>query len=239
VAPALLPALVGVSRQAWVASDSWSPATQARVVNVADKVLVTLGGWWDNQAGTNSASALPSDSGGTFTAAVNPTTTAGQDPVRVQVAYQAAAVATHTVTPPAVGADGDGHLALVELPGVSTASPLRTTGRTRSYHAFVGVGDPNNVESIAVTTSGGTTPSIGDVALLVVVTDNENAATQAWSVPSGWTALDSRPPDDITGFLVAWRVLDVAGHVSATVTWDDPTDSTNVAEMAVAVFAKA
>jgi len=229
-----------ITRQPWDAgagTATWdSPsATLTRSVTGRGRALITVGGWWDDTNGTSSATPVPTDNNGTFTAAINPTTTAGQDPVRVQVAYQfGPTVASHVVTPPGLGSFGDGHLALLEVLGVTD---LRTTGRTRSYHTFFGPSDPQNIESISATTSGGTTPKAGDLAIMVVATDNDNATSYGWVTPSGWTLLDSQAPNDNAGFFLAYKVLDADGHVSVTANWDDPTNSTNVAEIGVVVFA--
>ena len=227
-------ASVGPAIQYWTASDAWSPTTLSRTVTTGG-TLITLGGWWDD-TGAN-PSALPTDSAGTFTAAVNPTTTGS--PVRVQVTYQSASAGSHTVTPPSVATSGDGYLSLIEVSGLATSSPLRDSGRTRDYHAPVTPPDSNTIQTITATTAGSST-QVGDLLVAVLVTDpNSTSNSNAQIVvPSGWTQIAAgQNMTDNVGFMAVWKLASASGSQSVTFDWTDA--NTFVAEAAIASFKSA
>jgi hypothetical protein len=231
LAPSISVTLVGISEQAWQASDVWVPATQAHTVS-ASKALIAFGAWWGNGLGT----PLPVDVNGTFLAAVNPTTSGA--PLRVQVSYQTdAATGIHTITPPDLSPTGDGFFLLVEAHGLAAASAVRDVGYTRDIHPFYGPGDPNTIESISVKTNQ-TYAQVGDLAVAIFAMDNNSNPDINISLPPGWTSIgfNDAVVDNI-GYRACYKIVTVPGQQIVTCNWTD--GSTFVAEAAIVVFKKA
>lgn len=225
-------ALVGVSEQAWRASDVWVPATQSRTVAGA-KSLLTLGCWWD--ASYLNPSSLPADTNGQFSAAAAPGFDPLGYPVQLQVAYQVpAAPGSHTVTPPVIGGSGDGFFLLLEVTGLASASPVRDSGRARNWHSFFGNGDPNTIESITVSTDGESAQG-ADLAVAVFVMDNNSNPDINISLPAGWTSLGFNDVVvDNIGYRACYKLVTTPGKQTVTCSWTD--GSTFVAEAAIVVF---
>jgi hypothetical protein len=230
---------VGTSVQFWSASDAWAPTTQSRVIADTTKLLVTAGAWWD---GNGTPSALPTDNHGTFTAALNPTITGESPttPVVTQICYQLApSVNTHTITPPAVQSGGDGYFTLLEIAGIDGSTPIRDSGRNRSFHAPVTPPDSNTIQSMAVATDG-SLAQVGDTVVAVFCMDPNSTSNSniAWVPPTGWHVLVNKPnATDNLGVLVCCAVVTTAGKITATATWTDP--NTFVADASIVVFKKA
>jgi hypothetical protein len=223
--------VIGISEQAWQASDVWVPSTQADPVS-GSKTLITLGCWWDDGYRRTS---LPIDTSGTFSNSISPKVGLEHAPVQVQVAFEAAASVTgHTITPPVIGGTGDGFFMLLEIEGLVTNWPVRDSGQSRKSHPFFGPGDPNTIKTITATTDGGAA-QVGDLAIAIFAMDNNSNPDINISLPSGWTSLGfNNAAVDNIGYRACYKIVTSAGAQTATCTWSD--DSTFVAEAALVVF---
>jgi len=208
-------------------SSVWSPTTISRAVSSGtNKLLVSIGGWWDTQD-TSGASALPTDNNGTFTAIYNPVKVNTNRPMVQQVCYQASpTTATHVITPPDInaGTSADGYFSVLEIPGIDTSgNPVRCTGSTHVEHAAVTPPDPNTIQTITVTTTG-TDAQVGDIAILTVTIDMNNTPTNvAFVPPAGWQMMRNHFNCALNvGHIVCIGKVSTAGYIAATVTWTDP-----------------
>lgn len=227
----------GQATKLWHGS-AWSPTTLARTVTTgANKLLVAVGGWWDDQ-NTSAASALPTDStGATFTAVYNPTKPNSSRPVVSQISYIAGpSNAAHTITPPNINmSTGDGYLTLLEIPGIDTSgNPVRDKGRTFLSHAPVTPPDSGSYQTVTINTDGALA-QVGDVAILVVTIDmNSTPSNVAFVPPAGWQMVrNNYDCSDNVGFIVCTAKVTAAGELSATMTWTDPNTFIVDAQMVV------
>ena len=223
--------LAGISEEEWKVSHVWVPATRSVTLS-SEKTIITLGCWWDN---FGVVTDLPAGSNGAFTNAIKRSVGLAHAPFQIQIAFQARAAAGQLViTPPKIGARGDGYFLVLEVDGVDAGSPVRDTGQTRESHPMFGDGDPLTIETISVSTDG-TAARAGDLAVAVFAMDPCDNPDIAISLPDGWTSLGA---NDVAlqniGYRACCRIVTEAGRQSATCTWSD--DSTFVAEAMLVVF---
>lgn len=226
--PGVAVRLVGITEQAWRASDVWVPATLEHTVSAVEpKTLITLGAWWGG-------SSLPTDLLGTFSRAVRRLTNNTLWPVQVQVAHQTdAAPGLHEVRPPRIGASGDGFFLLVEATGLKSVSPIRDSGYATDFRPSYPPDDP--IDQITVTTDG-TAAKAGDLVVAIFVMDNISNPDIQISLPDGWISLGHNDVAlDNIGYRACYKIVDSPGAQTATCSWSDPNGF--VAEAAVVVFA--
>lgn len=228
--------LSGLLHQDWVADTAWHAPGTISVTPLTTDLLVTCGGWWDDTLPR--PSHVATDSAGTFTLDYNPTITALDAPVVTQFAHQTSPTnVAHTVTPPVIGGNGDGYFAVLRIPGVVMASPIRDIGSTHAYHAPVTPPDPGGYTTLTVQTAG-TAAKVGDIAVFQCVIDPNSISNTdaAFVVPAGWTVLVNQyNMTDNIGYLLCVAVVTVAGRISATVSWTD--NATYVYDASIIVYA--
>lgn len=223
--------LAGISEKEWKVSHVWVPASRSLMPS-SGTMIITLGCWWDNFW---VVTALPTDSNGPFTNAIVRSVGLSNAPLQNQIAYQAGAeVGPHVVTPPVIGARGDGFFLVLEVEGLDAGSPIRDSGQSRQSHPQFGDGDPNTIESISVSTDG-TAARVGDLAVALFSMDPCDNPDIHINLPEGWTSVGF---NDVAlqniGYRACCRIVTEAGRQSATCNWSD--DSTFVAEATMVIF---
>jgi hypothetical protein len=223
--------LAGISVEEWKVSHVWVPATQSLTAST-NRTIMTLGAWWDDHW---VVTALPTDTNGTLTNAIVRSVGLANGPLQTQIAYEAAAAAgRHLITPPKIGARGDGFFLVLDVGGLDATAPIRDSGQTRVSHPMFGHGDTNSIESISVSTDG-TAAQVGDLAVAVFALDQYENPDMHIDLPEGWTSLgfNNAARQNIC-YRACCKIVTEAGRQSATCTWSD--DSTFVAEAALVVF---
>lgn len=223
--------LGGISVEEWKVSHVWVPATQSLTTDT-NQTIVTLGAWWDDHW---VVTALPTDSQGTLTNAIVRRIGISDGPLQTQVAYETApAPSRHVITPPKIGARGDGFFLVLDVGGLDAGSPIRDSGQARLSHPMFGHGDTNSIESISVSTEG-TAAQAGDLAVAIFALDQYENPDMRIDLPEGWTSLgfNNAALQNIC-YRACCRIVTKAGRQSATCTWSD--DSTFVAEATLVVF---
>jgi hypothetical protein len=225
--------LVGISEKEWQVSRKWIPKNQSVTLS-SERTLVTLGCWWDD---SGSVSPLPSDSNGTFSNAISRKVGLADAPVQIQIGYQTkAAAGQHTITPPWIGARGDGFFLVLELDGIDATAPILDTGQARNAHRYLGPStiDPNSIQSISVSTEG-TTAEIGDLAVVIFTFDACDNPDVQVDLPEGWTSIGfNNVAIQNLGYRACCKIVSEPGRQSAACHWKD--NSTFAAEAALVVF---
>jgi hypothetical protein len=222
--------LAGISEKEWKVSHKWVPANQSVTIS-SNQMILSLGCWWDD---SGNVSPLPKDSLGEFVAVPRKSDLAN-GPLQNQLAYQSApAAGEHVVTPPNLGARGDGFFHLLRIEGLDAASPIRDRGETRISHPMVTGKDPNSIQKIEVSTDGAVAQE-GDLAVAFFSMDACENPDIKLQTPEGWTliAANNRALQNI-GYLVCCKIVSQPGKQRVTCTWTD--DSTFVAEATLVVF---
>ena len=230
--PAVAVTHVGISEQAWRASDVWVPATQSKAVD-GTSMLIALSAVWT--AGVVFG-PLPTDANGVFQHALNRVTNQiAHAPFYVQVGYQTNSVAgLHTVSPIGVGDSGDGFFLLLEVTGLQPGDSRVDTGHIRHSHPFYGPGDPNTIQTITVATDGAAARA-GDLAVAIIGMDNNSNPDINITLPEGWTSLgyNDEVVDNI-GYRACYKIVTTPGQQTVTCGWTD--NSTFVAAAGIVVF---
>lgn len=180
-------------------------------------------------------SALPVDSNGTFIRAIDRVVGLSHAPLQNQVTVQAGpALGRHVITPPSIGARGDGFFLVLEVSGLDRNSLIRDVGQSRESHPMFGDGDPNTIQSIRVSTDG-VAAQPGDLAVAVFSMDPCDNPDIRISLPDGWTSIGSNNVAmQNIGYRACCRIVTEPGRQSAFCSWTD--DSTFVAEATLVVF---
>lgn len=218
---------VGIAEQAWRASDVWVPATLSHTVSAVEPTtLITVGAWWGG-------SSLPTDTLGAFSRAVRRLTNNTLWPVQVQMTYQTdPQPGRHDITPPGIGASGDGFFLLLEASGLNGDSPIRDSGYATDFRPSYPPDDP--IDQITVTTEG-TGAMRGDLAVAIFVMDNISNPDIQISLPEGWVSLGYNDVAvDNIGYRACYKVVSSPGVQTASCSWSDPNGF--VAEAAIVIF---
>ena len=220
--------------QLFTGGSTWIPADTTLSGVTAGNLVVSLGGWWDSAHGTGGTQSLPTDTNGTFSAGRNPTlpsfTPPPGWPVHGQIGYIAGANSgAHTVTPQNIAGSGDGYFLTAEFTAnFGTGWTLVDGGDNLNLS-----GTPGAVDGVSVTTVG-TATQVGDLVVVVGVTDGDPTAVGIGSPTTGtWNnLLTSSTTASNIGMGAAWRIATASGAQTATWVWAD-----NDCELGAAVIA--
>jgi hypothetical protein len=229
-----------VTTQLWLVATggtntTWEPATLSCVVSNT-QTIITLGTWWDGywDGSSSREGVMPTDSNGTLSAAMNLGYPANEDPLLVQVTYEASPNAgLHEVTPGGIWLAGDGYFVLAVANGLATNSPVADVGHARIWHPEYGPGDPQSIQSISVATDG-SAARVGDLAVAIIGQDNYEANNQM-SLPPGWTSLGvGNDATDEICYRACYKIVTAPGRQSISCDW--VSTSCFVAEAAIVIF---
>lgn len=214
----------------------WSPTTTAMSGVAAGNLVITMGAWWMASRSDGAAQDLPTDSNGTLVtnstlspplplAAVPPGW-----PVAPQLCYiLSASAGTHTFTPPALNANGDGYFGAVEF-----NAPGATWSLVDSGYAFAGSATIGAVDGVVVNTTG-TAAAVGDLVVTVCQTDGDPTAlglTNANEFSNN--LITTSTTSDNVGAGASWRIATAPG--TQTATWDTIDAACQVTNAVIAVF---
>lgn len=220
--------------QLFTGGSTWIPADTTLSGVTSGNLVLSLGGWWDSAHGTGGTQSLPTDTNGTFSAGRNPTlpsfTPPPGWPVHGQIGYIGGANAgSHVVTPQNIAGSGDGYFLTAEFSAnFGTAWSLVDGGDNLALS-----GTPGAVNGVSVSTVG-TATQVGDLVVVVCVTDGDPTAVGVGSPTTGtWNNLltTSTTASNI-GMGSAWRLATASGTQTADWVWAD-----NDCELGAAVIA--
>lgn len=220
--------------QLFTGGSTWDPATTTLSGVASGNLVLSLGGWWDSAHGTGGTQSLPTNTNGTFSAGRNPTlpsfTPSPGWPVHCQIGYIASATAgSHVVTPQNIGGSGDGYFLCAEFTGPAGSWTLVDGGDNTNLSGTAGA-----VDGVSVSTVG-TATAVGDLVVVVAVTDGDPTAVGIGSPTTGtWNNLltTSTTASNI-GLGVAWRIATASGTQTADWAWADSDCKLGAAVIAV------
>lgn len=220
--------------QLWTPDDAWQSPGNVTLSGVsAGNLVLTFGAWWDTGGGGGGAQQIPTDSNGTLAAGISPAFPSASPPnwpVSGQILrILSAAAGNHVITPPVLGADGDGLFFAAEFSGGAAG----TWTQVEANSNVVLSATPGAVDGVSVSTAGAA--QVGDLVVALCTTDGDPSAIGV-GAPSGYAneiLLTTTTTVNIAAG-AGWMIATSAGAQTASWAWADT--ACQLGQACIAVF---